>query len=117
MNLNELRNIRAQRDHRFHRAWWAFFLIGCLAAFVSVSSADSFTTTPWLILGGLVGMIVGRRQQARRVAEADALEDEALARSQAAEAVMAWESTQAASTRRAQPGQGEKPSPPNGDGH
>lgn len=111
MNLNELRNIRAQRDHRFNRAWWAFFLIGCLAVFVSVSSADGFTTTPWLILGGLVGMIVGRRQHARRVAEVDALEDEKLAREQAAEAVKAWEAMQAAELQ-AKRGQDDQAGPP-----
>lgn len=116
MKRNELRNIRAQRDHRFNRAWWAFFLIGCLAAFVSVSSADSFSTTPWLILGGLVGMIVGRRQHARRVAEADAVEDLQAARAEAAEDAMAREATRATELQ-AKRDQDDQQGPPSGEAH
>lgn len=96
MNRNELRNIRAQRNHRFNRAWWCVFYLGCLAVFVSTAAADGFTSTPWVILGGLVGMIAGRRKHARRVAEADALADKQAARAEAEEAAMAREARQAA---------------------
>lgn len=106
MNRNELRNQRAQRDHRFNLWWWCFFLFGCFGAFVSTVAADGVTMSPWLIVGGLIGMIAGRRQHARRIAQADALADEQAARAEAAEAAMAREAKRAAE-QRARAGQGD----------
>lgn len=44
--------------------------------------ADVFFTIPWLLLAGLVGMILRRRQHARHVAQADALADKQAAQLQ-----------------------------------
>lgn len=107
MKRNELRNLRAQRDHRFNLRWWCVFYLGCLAAFVSTAAADGFTSTPWVILGGLVSMIAGRRQHARRIAQADALADEQVARAEAEEAAMAREAKRAAELQ-ARPGQDDQ---------
>lgn len=111
MTPDELRNHRAQRDGRFNRAWWAFFLVGCLAAFVSADTAEEVSVTPWLILGGLVGLIVGRRHHARRISQADAFEDLQAARAEAAEAAIAQEAKRAAE-RRARAGPDDQQNPP-----
>lgn len=102
MTPNERRNFRAQRDHRYNRAWWAFFLLGCLAAFVSADTAEELSFTPWLILGGLVGLILRRRHHTRRIARADVFEDLQVARADAAKAAMEREAKVAAKPQAAQ---------------
>ena len=99
MTPNERRNFRGQRDHRLNRAWWAFFLLGCLGVGGSANNVDDSPVFPWLILAGLISMILWRRQHAQRVAQADALEDLEAAKAARAEATKETEANRTAEQR------------------
>lgn len=83
MNRNELRNLRAQRDHWFNLRWWVVFLVLCSIAVALVVFIDDFNLLPWFVVGGLMGMILRRRRHHQEQAARDAREDE---REKAAEA-------------------------------
>lgn len=111
MTPDDLKRYRTLRDCRFNRAWWAFFLLGCLGVFVSAFTPDGSIGSAWLILCGLSCMIVGRQQYARRLAQADAYADLQAARAEAAKAAMAREAKRAAELQ-ARSGRKDQEEPP-----
>lgn len=79
------------------------FLLGGFGVIVSNDAVDGFSIMPWVVLSGLVGMIVGRRHHATRIADADALHDLQAARAKASEAALEREA-QGLTAQRTQSG-------------
>lgn len=72
----DIRAWRAVRNRRYNRLWWSVFFVGGGLAAGLAAFSERFNIGPWLILGGLLGMILGRRRHHREQAARDARQDE-----------------------------------------
>ncbi|WP_046115533.1 hypothetical protein [Aquincola tertiaricarbonis] len=72
----DVKTLRLMRDRRYSRMWWSIFLLGAGAAAGWVAANEGVTLPPWVIVGLLVGMILGRRRHLQAQALKDACEDE-----------------------------------------
>lgn len=87
----DIRAWRAGRDRRYSRLWWTVFCGGCMAVLVSLALTEGVNITPWVLLGGLLGMILGRHRHQREQAARDARVDEQARQVAEAQAKMAIE--------------------------